>query len=50
MYKRVICVIRRKNHIFYVFHNKSIEIMRILKKVYKSIKIGWILLTGKQKV
>jgi len=27
-----------------------IEIMYILKKVYKSIKIGWILLTGKQKV
>jgi len=24
--------------------------MHILKKVYKSIKIGWILLTGKQKV
>jgi len=24
--------------------------MLILKKVYKSIKIGWILLTGKQKV
>jgi len=24
--------------------------MRILEKVYKSIKIGWILLTGKQKV
>ena len=24
--------------------------MHILKKVYKSIKIGWILLTGKQSV
>lgn len=33
-----------------LFYNKRIEIMHILKKVYKSIKIGWILLTGKQKV
>ena len=41
---------RYKNQIFYVFYNKRIEIMLILKKVYKSIKIEQILLTGKQKV
>ena len=39
-----------KKRIFYVSYNKMIEIMRVLEKVYKSIKIGWILLTGKQKV